>query len=53
MKNWQHGNGEGSSERTIAILSIIVIVPIVIWRVVIFVQARPELWDALKGLFNG
>lgn len=53
MSNWQHGRGEGSAERTVTIVSIIVIVLIVVWRVAVFVQARPELWDALKGLFNG
>lgn len=32
MKNWQNGNGEGSSERTVAILAVVVIIAVIVWR---------------------
>lgn len=34
MSNWQHRGG-GSAERTLTIVSVIVIVAIVIWRVAV------------------
>ena len=35
MKNWQHGNGEGSAERTIAIVAVLLIIGVIVWRLVV------------------
>ena len=41
--NWQHGDGGGSAEQTIAFVAVIVVIAIVVWRVVVFLQAHPEI----------